>query len=343
MKNKLLPKKQSLFGLAVPFQFSSRLAPLLTEFLSLRHRLGYAVARRNALYAYRELDYFFGFYGVTCPDQIDRALVVRWMFALPRLSARSKNMRLQRLGGFCKYLVRLGHLKEDPTHRVSYLRERPAPAPYLYSLQDLGALLQAAFRWTGRYNHRFPGWVMATVIYLAYACGLRLGEVLNLKIKDIDFAENTLSLTKTKFHKERLAPFSQATARRLSHYLAQRARRHPTHGGPEDFLFRHKHGRYSSCGIQYLFSRLRLEAGLVRTKGPRFHDLRHTFAVHRLYKWYQDGADPLNKLSYLSTYMGHVSIDGTQRYLTITQSLLREGDKRFAAQFEDAVRKRLPR
>ena len=57
--------------------------------------------------------------------------------------------------------------------------------------------------------------------------------------------------------------------------------------------------------------------------------LRHSFAVHRLICWYRDGADVQRLLPKLSTYLGHVHISGTQRYLTLTPELLREAGLRF--------------
>jgi integrase len=61
-----------------------------------------------------------------------------------------------------------------------------------------------------------------------------------------------------------------------------------------------------------------------------------------LYKWYQEGHNPQNKIPLLSTFMGHRDVAHTQVYLTISRDLLREGDKRFQASFEDLVKKRLP-
>ncbi len=66
---------------------------------------------------------------------------------------------------------------------------------------------------------------------------------------------------------------------------------------------------------------------------------RHTFAVHRLYKWYQEGHHPLNKLPLLTTYMGHVTTCSTQVYLSITNALLREGNRRFQDAFENVTQK----
>ena len=65
-----------------------------------------------------------------------------------------------------------------------------------------------------------------------------------------------------------------------------------------------------------------------RGQGPRLHDLRHTFAVHRLAQWYHDGADLQAKLPVLATYMGHRTVRGTQRYLQLTAELFPELSRR---------------
>ena len=82
------------------------------------------------------------------------------------------------------------------------------------------------------------------------------------------------------------------------------------------------------------FCRLRVRAKVLCETGgarqqPRLHDLRHSFAVHRLISWYRDGADVQRLLPKLSTYLGHVHISGTQRYLTLTPELLRQASLRF--------------
>jgi site-specific recombinase XerD len=62
---------------------------------------------------------------------------------------------------------------------------------------------------------------------------------------------------------------------------------------------------------------------------PRLHDLRHSFAVHRLISWYRQGAEVQRLLPQLATYLGHVHLGATQRYLTMTRELLREASNRF--------------
>jgi integrase/recombinase XerD len=63
---------------------------------------------------------------------------------------------------------------------------------------------------------------------------------------------------------------------------------------------------------------------------PRLHDLRHSFAVHRLTAWYQAGADVQKLLPHLSTDLGHVNVAATQVYLTMTPELLQLASQRFA-------------
>ena len=81
------------------------------------------------------------------------------------------------------------------------------------------------------------------------------------------------------------------------------------------------------------FRMVRSHVGICRRDGayfqPRIHDLRHTFALHRLMAWYQQGADVQLLLPKLSTYLGHIGLAETQHYLTMTPDLLGEAGQRF--------------
>jgi integrase len=84
--------------------------------------------------------------------------------------------------------------------------------------------------------------------------------------------------------------------------------------------------------FQRKFQLLCDRAGIRRTDTgelPRVHDLRHTFAVHRLTSWYHEGADVQRLLHHLSVYLGHVHLRHTQVYLSMTPELLREASQRF--------------
>jgi len=73
--------------------------------------------------------------------------------------------------------------------------------------------------------------------------------------------------------------------------------------------------------------------------GPRVYDVRHVFAIRRLTQWYREGVDLHGRLPWLSAYMGHDNLLGTQVYLTATPELLRLASRRFAARFRGGTRR----
>ncbi len=128
---------------------------------------------------------------------------------------------------------------------------------------------------------------------------------------------------------------------RLETYLALR-RRAGASTRPDAALFwSPRGGPYSHIGVQHGLSqliRVVCEKPPGRSTGPRVHDLRHAFAVHRLLRWYREGADVQAKLPLLATYLGHCTFLSTQVYLTATPELLEEASRRFHHAFGDLIR-----
>lgn len=321
--------------------FTSFLAPQLAAYLEHRNRLGYTSTRSCAL----QFDHYLTFRDITSVEEIDEALVGNWIHAVPERAPSTKNRSLSFARSLLRYLVRVGLARENPAERIAELKGGPRRKPYLYSLHEIHRILEEAGKLKARLPERLLGWSLETMVLLIYACGLRLGEALKLRIMDVDFEEKTLALWNTKFHKERVVPFSAEVGERLSAYLALRNERGPRGGGGEARFFWWD-GKLDTVGLIHRhFREVLVRCGLSKPQGtgPRLHDLRHAFATHRLYKWYQDGKDPLNRLPWLTTYMGHVNIEKTQVYLTVTQTLLREGDRRFQNAFEGLAEKALGR
>jgi integrase/recombinase XerD len=101
---------------------------------------------------------------------------------------------------------------------------------------------------------------------------------------------------------------------------------------PDSPLFLNQRSRrLNHCTVNQTFRHLLRQCGIHHTKhtGPRIHDLRHTFALHRLLAWYRDGQDVNQRLAYLATYMGHVDVHSTQVYLRTTPQLLEQVNRRF--------------
>lgn len=326
--------------------FRSFLAPQLNSYFEFRQKLGYtSFAGAARQYQAKELDAYIVSHGVSSTRQLNEGFLVNWLHAVQRRSPMTKNTMLWFARGFFNYLIRLGLAHANPTQRIRDLKTKHYQ-PYIFTLKEIQQLLEQARMYKCRWAPKCSlGPTMETIIFLIYACGLRISEALNLKIQDVDFEENLLSLWKTKFHKERLVPFSVAAAVKLKVYLDLRTKHFPP-VSPQDPFFCHRAGKYTKHPIEVHFRQLLVRCGLAKPKGrgePRIHDLRHSMATHRLYKWYQEGHDMLNKLPLLSVHMGHVNIEHTQVYLTVTQALLREADRRFQGAFEEVTQRALNR
>ena len=154
--------------------------------------------------------------------------------------------------------------------------------------------------------------------------GLRTSELLKLRMCDVDLKENVFTILDTKFHKNRLVPFSDSISEALTQYLE----RFPSES-PDSLIFpssspRGNGARYGNSWLQTQFRQLLRMAGIPYNgpgKGPRLHDIRHTFAVHCLNKWVLSGEDLTAALPVLSRYLGHNGLTGTQKYLQLTAQM----------------------
>ena len=247
----------------------------------------------------------------------------KWTAAAPDVSAVRQ---------FCLFL----RLK-DPTVFVpdyaSFLPARKSSfAPYIFSTNEIGRLLRTA----AEHPEPFIALRMKTIFMLLYCTGIRPGEAVRLRNADLDLAGRRLFVEETK-GRSRWVPFHGPLATELRAYIRKRDRTVP---GKTEWVFVRKDGaRLSEFSMSVMSREMMRAAGLKPARGrigPRPYDLRHTFAVHRLVRWYRSGADLTACLPMLSTYMGHDSPVGTQTYLRATPWLLRLASRRF----HDRLRKR---
>jgi integrase/recombinase XerD len=230
---------------------------------------------------------------------------------------------------FFEYWTARGRMKSSPL--PPFRRKTSSSfAPYIYSRPELRSLLEAIPR-----SQKVSDCIMSqatfrTLLLFLYGTGMRLGEALRLRLVDVDLTLALVTIRDTKFYKSRLVPLGPEVANLIEQCIQLPGRRNQ-HYQP---LFQAKNGSsLSGQVVTASFARLREIAGVKRHDGsyfqPRLHDLRHTFAVHRLTEWYRQGADVQRLLPVLSTYLGHVNLNGTQRYLTMTPELLLQANHRF--------------
>ena len=235
--------------------------------------------------------------------------------------------KLSRLRPFFKYAVSRGYITTAPLPTV--MPKRPSPfVPYIYTREELHRLLQVVESYPQDSSPLEPVTVR-TMILVYYGAGLRLREAINLTGAYVDFNGSILTIRHTKFDKTRLVPVGPQLNQILVQYDRTRPRRRPMNA---PFFTTVLGGPVHPLMFQLRFRRLCDRAGIRRTdtrQQPRIHDLRHTFAVHRLTSWYQQGADVQRLLHPLSVYLGHVCLEHTQVYLSMTPELLREASHRF--------------
>ncbi len=244
------------------------------------------------------------------------------------------------LRGFYHYALSRGWVADSPLP-TTIPKLPPRFIPYVYSHDELHRLVQAttAYRKAPR---KLQPHTLRAVILLLYGAGLRVSEALALTLGDLELDDALITIHNTKFDKTRPVPLGAELTQVMADYLiARNAASHSQRCDAPFFVLRRGSG-VSIQILQHNFRQLCEYAGVRRTDGaryqPRLHDLRHSFAVHRLTSWYRQGADVQTLLPQLSTYLGHTSIAATQVYLTMTPELLQEASVRFERYAFEEVR-----
>ena len=235
------------------------------------------------------------------------------------------------LRGFYHYATSRGFVDQVPLPTtVPKMPERFVP--YIYSRDELQRLINPTAPYQIGFRKLEPH-TLRTILLLLYGAGLRIGEAVALSLEDVDLSEAVIRICDTKFHKTRLVPIGPKLNQAMAQYAAERKKAGHSQSGSAPFFVLRRGAPVSIQIVQQAFARLRRYVGVGRVDGaryqPRLHDMRHSFCVHRLTSWYQQGADVQKLLPYLATYLGHVSIAATQVYLKMTPDLLHAAAARF--------------
>jgi site-specific recombinase XerD len=238
------------------------------------------------------------------------------------------------LAGFWRHAISRGHAVRSPMP-ADAPRSAVRTPPYIYARDELARLFNPITVDASRRGAvQLDAATFRTLLLLLYGAGLRFGEATRLTLTDVDLANAVLTVRATKFYKSRLVPVGPQLAALLDSHVSLRQRAGLVNGRDALLLANRDGTRLASSTVQAAFDTLRRIAGVHRAAAgrtiPRLHDLRHSFAVHRLTSWYRQGADVQRLLPVLSTYLGHADLEGTKVYLSMTPQLLEEASLRFA-------------
>lgn len=236
------------------------------------------------------------------------------------------------LNSFFRFAIVRGYAITSPLPTL--IPQRPPEfTPYIYSTDELRRIIAVISSMRDRENCVPPSSVKSLVLLL-YGAGLRISEALSLRFADVNLKNAVLTIRESKFYKTRLVPIGPRLAVELGLY-AHRRRRWPCGLAERSPFFAMSDGRaLSRHPMKYIWRRVcdlaGVRAAVDATEQPRLHDLRHSFAVHRLVNWYREGADVQRLIYFLQIYLGHDKLAHTQRYLTMTPELLDQANHRFA-------------
>jgi len=316
--------------------FLSILGPSLTRYLALKEALGRRYDIERAV-----LQHLDAFLAAAAPEaDLCSDTFAHWCRTQQHVTSGVRRNRMRIARNFCLYRRRTepSCFVPDPT---LFPLPHPAVRPHIFTQGEIAGLLRVADSLTSTPRSPLRRETFRLALVLLYTTGLRRGELLRLTVGDYDREGCTVLVRESKFHKSRLLPLSPDAAQEVEAYLrARRTCRLPVSKEAPLLWSASGSGRpYTGTGLSSGINTLLRAAGIRTAAGrlPRVHDLRHTFAVQALMRWYRAGADVQAKLPFLATYLGHVSIVSTQYYLQFIDELAGLASDRFAQRYATLV------
>lgn len=293
------------------------LAPQLDRYLSVRRSLGYDLCTSE-----RILRRFTGYADAEGATYINTTLFLRWHATLADANGSTRATRLRVVRLFAQWLSSF-----DPVHEVPPQGLLPdssnRPRPHIYSSAEITTIVAASRELPSVYGLR--GLTCSTLFGLIAVTGLRISEALALDRDDLD--QGVLRVRRGKLGRERLLPLDPGVVAHMDAYLAERDRLIGHTAKP--LFVTEKATRLTDCSARYNFAQACQRIGLRSRqqyqrhgRGPRIHDLRHTFAVRTMINWYRTGKDPAREMIRLTTYLGHTDPSNTYWYLEAVPELL---------------------
>jgi len=224
-----------------------------------------------------------------------------------RISAIRNLARFMNAIGVPSYLPRLpGNYKSTFT-------------PYIYSHDEIGRFFAECDKLIVS-SHTYSAPLYPALFRLLYGTGMRIGEALSLRRKDVDLDNGIVILRDTKNGEDRLLPVSDSLRDILGSFASAYA-----DAEPDSFFFVKRNRKpLMRSDVYHNFRALLLKCGIShrgRESGPRIHDFRHTFSVHSLAKMSENGLDLYYSLPILSQYLGHKSLEATDKYVRLTEEM----------------------
>lgn len=297
-------------------EFIGPLKDVLPNFINYQRSLGYAYQAPTVL-RFKELDTFLYKHGYNTVE-MTQEMFDRWIARKGNETYTNQGRRCSAFIILAKYLASIGYdnifLPILPNNKMW----KSNFTPYIFSHDEITNI----FRAVNKIDNLTHVDTSTFIVMLAvlYTCGLRISELLNIKLQNINFTTGAIQILDTKNYANRLIVVSDSLLEKLTEYHLN-----CIYSSSDEYFFRTTNGmRVSYNTFKNLYRRTLNLAGIrkkynCRYKYPRIHDMRHTFAVHSLEKMISCGYDTYTSLPLLSKFLGHKHITETEYYLRFTE------------------------
>ncbi len=316
------------------FTFSSPISECIEKFIAQQRAIGFVFNDQSK--HLRSFDRFVSTQNCP-PNTLPKELVNMWIDSRPNEKPTTQRKRANLIKQLGQFMVKNGYEAYIPPITVTRAIP-PDYIPYIYTNEELARFFTATDN-LPRSSASNRSLAAPVFFRMLYGCGLRESEGRKLRVRDVDLEKGTLAINATKLGKSRLIPMAPSLLQRCRDYSRQVHK----HSNPDDFFFApSKGGMYSRGAFLRMFHESLRKAKIPyggKGKGPRMHDLRHTFAVHCLRKWSQNSTDITTAFPYLAVYMGHCDLRSSQYYLRLTSELFEHITDSLNEQFSDVIPK----
>lgn len=253
-------------------------------------------------------------YKIDDPSQIDSRIIINFFTNLEKIGLTSSSAAryFSSLKGFLNYLFVNNYLKNNPIEKVSPPK-LAKPLPGVLSVDEVDKIIsQPDISSTLGVRDK-------TILEVFYACGLRISELIGLKLSDLFLGEEMIRVL-GKGSKERIVPIGSSAINWVQTYLSKSRPLLQKKMKSENYLFLNNRGsKLSRMGVWKIVDRYVKESGIEKPVHP--HTFRHSFATHLI----EGGAD----LRSVQEMLGHADISTTQIYTHIDREFIKQVHKQF--------------
>ena len=233
----------------------------------------------------------------------------------PNLSSNTIARNMGVFREFCHYLKYQKNIDCYQIPNKIYPQSHNNFIPYIFSYEEIKLIYSNLENPLKNYHYSYyKQKAYPLVIKILYQTGMRIGELLNMKLENYDYELSIFKLTNTKNNEERYVAISEHLNEDINWFVTKFLYNKPK----EEYIF----AIHGNSVLLYFKKVLKVSSIKITDKGPRLHDLRHTFVVHNIDKAIKQNKDVNQILPIIMTQLGHKSLNSIAYYFHISKDIL---------------------